>query len=394
LALRRQFSWEELEEADLVVDAIYKGGRSGNAGDDPLPRLIGVSNQGGFRYLGNLDTPRLIVLTSGFNDIYWPDDLDRETGILTYYGDNKRPGRALHDTPRNGNRLLRSMFNAIHATPSRRVEVAPLLVFGNAGPFRDMTYLGLAVPGTPVLTAMEDLVAVWKIADGQRFQNYRASLTILDIPRVSHDWLGDIKLGDPLSRNCPAEYRHWIESGVYVPLKAEKATEHRSKNEQIPETRESLAILRTIHGHFKDSPVSFEACAASIVRLMDKNFFSFDLTRPSRDGGRDAIGLYRIGHGDSSIFVDCALEAKCYDVRNSVGVRELSRLISRLRHRQFGVFVTTSYINSQAYRELKEDGHPVAVVAGKDIVDILSFAGLNSVDDVEHWLNSNFPRSA
>jgi hypothetical protein len=33
------------------------------------------------------------------------------------------------------------------------------------------------------------------------------------------------------------------------------------------------------------------------------------------------------------------------------GVREMSRLISRLRHRQFGVLVTTSYVDNQAYRE-------------------------------------------
>lgn len=388
----KQFNWEELENADLVVDGIYKGGRSANAGDDPLPRLIGVSNQGGFRYLGSLDAPRLIVLTSSFNNPDWPDNLDLETGILIYYGDNKRPGCALHETPRNGNKLLQNMFNAVHSNPSHRVEVAPILVFGKAGSFRDMVFLGLAVPGTPELTAMEDLVAVWKIAGGQRFQNYKASLTVLDIPCVSRDWLNDVKLGNPLSKNCPAPYRNWIKSGVYVSLKAKSSVEHRSKNEQIPETEHSLMIIRVIHEYFKDSPVLFEACAANITQLMDKNFFSFNLTRPSRDGGRDAIGLYRIGHGDSAIFVDFALEAKCYNLRNSVGVRELSRLISRLRHRQFGVIVTTSYIGSQAYREMKDDGHPIVVISAKDIVDILALAGLNRVNDVKRWLDSNFPR--
>lgn len=364
-----------------------------NAGDDPLPRLIGVSNQGGFRYLGNLDALRLIVLTSIFNDPDWPDNLNRETGILTYYGDNKRPGRSLHETPRNGNQLLRNMFNAVHATPPRREEVAPVLVFGNAGSFRDMVFLGLAVPGAPELTAMEDLVAVWKIAGGERFQNYRASLTILDVPRVSRDWLNDIKAGKSLSQSCPSAWKHWVQRGSYRPLQAEQSVEHRSRVEQIPGTEQSLKILCTIYEYFKDSPVKFESCSTIITQLMDKNFFSFNLTRPSRDGGRDAIGLYRIGHGASAIFIDFALEAKCYDLSNSVGVRELSRLISRLRHRQFGVIVTTSYLNSQAYRELKEDGHPVVVITGKDIVDILSRAGLNSIMDVTHWLESNFPKS-
>ncbi|WP_076750441.1 restriction endonuclease [Desulfatitalea tepidiphila] len=392
MAAIKEFDFIKLEESDLIVDAVYKGGRSANAGDDPLHPLIGVSNQGGFRYLGNVETPRLVVLTSSFNDPDWPDNLDKETGILTYFGDNKRPGRALHETPRNGNRLLQNMYNAVHANPPRREEVAPILVFGNAGSFRDMVFLGLAVPGTQELTAMEDLVAVWKVAGGQRFQNYKASFTILKVPCVSRDWINDIKLGDPLSINCPVPYKRWVQNGIYIPLKAESSVEHRSRAEQMPEAAESQEIVRTIHEYFKDAPVLFEACAANIAQLMDRNFFSFNLTRPSRDGGRDAIGLYRIGHGASAIYVDFALEAKCYDLANSVGVRGLSRLISRLRHRQFGVIVTTSYINSQAYRELKEDGHPVVVIAAKDIVSILSLSGLNRVEDVRHWLETNFPK--
>src|SRR5437016_1117952 len=97
-----RYTQAELPSADLTIDAVYEGGRSGNAGDDPLNPLIGVSNQGGFRYLGTRERPHLIVLTSSFDDPDWPDRVDRETGIAVYFGDNKSPGRALHDTPRNG----------------------------------------------------------------------------------------------------------------------------------------------------------------------------------------------------------------------------------------------------------------------------------------------------
>jgi hypothetical protein len=183
-----------------------------------------------------------------------------------------------------------------------------------------------------------------------------------------------------------------VQSGAYRSLRTERSVEHRNKNEQIPQTEESLKILRTVYEYFKDSPIEFEDCATAIAQLMDNNFFSFNLTRPSRDGGRDAIGLYRVGKRESAILIDCALEAKCYNLSNSVGVRELSRLISRLRHRQFGIIVTTSYVNSQAYQELKEDGHPIVVVTGKDIVDIFASVGLNSVTDVSHWLESHFPK--
>jgi hypothetical protein len=333
-----------------------------------------------------------VLSLSSFNDPDWPDYLDRETGILTYYGDNKHPGRALHDTPRNGNLLLRGLFDALHSQPPRRSDVPPVLVFGNAGSFRDMVFLGLAVPGAPQLQAMEDLVAIWKIAQGQRFQNYRASLTILNAPCVPRAWLQDIRTGSLLSVNCPRAWKRWVTTGAYEALKAESSVEHRNRQEQVPDDDSARRIVQVIYEHFKTSPVGFEACAAKITQLMDGNFFSFDLTRPSRDGGRDAIGLYRIGHGASAILVDFALEAKCYDLGNSVGVREVSRLISRLRHRQFGVLVTTSYLHSQAYRELKEDGYPIVVISAKDIVEILMRVGLNNPSDVIHWLESEFPR--
>lgn len=392
--MKQRFSFEQLENSDLIVDAVYEGGRSGNAGDDPLSRLVGVSNQGGFRYLGTKHSPRLIVITSSFNDPDWPDLLDREAGILTYYGDNKHPGRGLHETPRNGNLLLRNLFDAHHSQPSRRSDIPPVLVFGNAGYYRDMTFLGLAVPGAPDLTPMEDLVAIWKIALGQRFQNYRAIFTILNAACLGREWLEDIVASRPLSDNCPRAWRRWITTGAYEALKAERSVEHRSRQDQIPDDENALQVVGAIHEHFKESPVAFEACAAKITQLMDANFFSFDMTQPSRDGGRDAIGLYRIGHGASAMFVDFALEAKCYALSNSVGVREISRLISRLRHRQFGVLVTTSYLHSQAYRELKEDEHPIVVISAKDIVDILSRVGMNSPTEIAQWLATEFPRAS
>lgn len=388
----QNFEFGKLQNCDLIVDAVYQGGRSGNSGDDPLHKLIGVSNQGGFRYLGNINEPTLIVLTSSFNDPDWPDRLDQETGILTYYGDNKRPGRALHETPRNGNRLLRNIFSAIHEKPSQRHLVPPILVFGSAGTFRDVRFLGLAVPGSTELSALEDLVAIWKTTGGQRFQNYRASLTILNTDCVSRKWLNDIKSGNSLSEHCPTVWENWLKNGTYQPLKAETTIEYRNKQDQFPDDIESKRMIETIYDYFKDNPVAFEYCATVITQMMDKNFFSFDITRPTRDGGRDAIGLYRIGHGDSAISVDFALEAKCYNLNNAVGVKEISRLISRLRHRQFGVLVTTSFLHSQAYREIKEDAHPVVIISARDIVDICSRAGLNTVSDVKEWLKSNFDR--
>jgi hypothetical protein len=42
-------SFANLADVDLVLDRVYQGGRRKNASDDPLPRLLRVSNSGGFR---------------------------------------------------------------------------------------------------------------------------------------------------------------------------------------------------------------------------------------------------------------------------------------------------------------------------------------------------------
>ena len=384
----RMVSRDEVALADLHVDASYQGGRSGNAGDDPLPQLLGVSNQGGFRYLGTKENPRLVVLTTSLSDPEWPDELDPETGVFTYFGDNKKPGLELHDTPRFGNLLLRDVFNAAHT--GKRGSVPPILVFSNAGAFRDKKFLGLAVPGAPSLSSLEDLVAVWKSTLGQRFQNYRAKLTILDVPRVRREWLIDIKDGlDPLLK-APNAWSEWVNRGRYLPLRAARALDTRTKNEQQPLPGAESEMLSEILGFFSDNPHGFEACAAEIVRLSLAGVTSVDLTRPTRDGGRDAIGLYQIGAGPSSISVEFAIEAKCYSPQNSVGVRELSRLISRLRHRQFGVLVTTSWVHNQAYAEIREDRHPIVIISGIDIVRILKSQGVATPIDVRAWLEKSF----
>nr|WP_231969307.1 restriction endonuclease [Mycobacterium sp. E735] len=66
-----------------------------------------------------------------------------------------------------------------------------------------------------------------------------------------------------------------------------------------------------------------------------------------------------------------------YDGR--VGEVKQRRLISRLRHRNFGVFVALSYFNSQVYDEVRADGHPIALVCGRDVVDALRSNGYGGV---------------
>ena len=379
-----------LADSDLVVDKIYSGLRRGDARDDPLPELLGVSRGGGFRYIGDrssLSSLRLVVFKTAFNDPDWPDHLDHETGLFIYYGDNKRPGRMLHDTPRGGNLILSHLFSGRH-DPGITGHFPAILLFARAGEYRDVRFLGLAVPGSTDLGPEDDLVAIWRTAaNGERFQNYRAMFTVLDVNTVSRMWLSDIQQGNGAqSEHVSQVWVDWLRHRRYKPLAAPHSVEIRTRDQQIPADRDGSAILNLVYSTFKDNPYAFEACAVELAKLMMPAIHAVDLTHPWRDGGRDATGLYRIGRGLSAIDVEFSLEAKCYDPNGrGVGVKELSRLISRLRHRQFGILVTTSYLASQAYKELKEDGHPVVILCGADIAKLLK-QKIGGLQQVRRWL--------
>jgi hypothetical protein len=381
----------DLASADLRLDRVYQGGRRKNASDDPLPRLLRVSNSGGFRYRGSLDRLEFLILTTSFAETDWPDSLDLETGIFTYYGDNREHGRDLHKTPRNGNEILRRVFEAAHAGRDARQQVPPIFLFASTGVYRDMTFLGLAVPGVRGLKVSEDLVAIWKTSEGKRFQNYRASFTVLDVPAIPRPWITDLQNQKTDSQNAPHHWRTWVETGVATPLTTTRTLEYRLKVEQLPKSEADASLVRVVQQYFQRNPHGFEYCAAAIAKMLLPDITTLNVTRPSRDGGRDGIGQLRIGTGASSILVDFSLEAKCKGMTHGVGVKDVSRLISRLRHRQFGILITTSFVGPTAYKEIKDDGHPIIVLAAADIAQLLRKHGLDDPRRVKSWLERDFP---
>ncbi|MEU7646802.1 restriction endonuclease [Streptomyces huasconensis] len=389
-------AFSDLETADLIVDALYAGGTSGNTGDEPISKLIkGVGNQGGFRYVGwpTKNNVKLAVLYTSGGEVDWPDHLDVETGTFTYYGDNKKAGQSLHGTPRAGNVLLRDVFTASHGTAADRAKVPPFFLFEKAGPGRSVLFRGLLAPGSPILTSDDELTAIWRATAGLRFQNYRSHFTVLDHSLIPRSWIQHLLAGgDPVGDGCPDVWRAWVDGRVYRPMLAPATTVIRSKVDQLPSDSAGTAMLEEIREYFRGHAHDFESCAVAIWRLIAPNTGPVDVTRPSRDGGRDAIGRYGLGPSSSRIAIDFALEAKCYGAASSVGVREVSRLISRIRHRNFGVLVTTSYFQKQVQEEVHEDGHPIVLVAGRDIVDALRQDGRTTVAAVRQWLDQSFPR--
>lgn len=375
------------EHTKLVIDRIYESNRnSSNISSDILSKLMFIKNQGGIRYIGTLkpfNVSYVVLYTTG-EDKYWVDYFDIETGILTYYGDNKISGSELHSTNIHGNEILRNIFNlASNDSFEDRMKVPAIFVFEKAKKFRDVKFLGLAVPGASSINQMDWLVALWASrSDKTRFQNYRAKFTILDTSSGSKispndasidiEWLNDLKNGKGYASDyAPLVWRKWIDDGTYTPLccKQEKLT--RSKKEQLPSTQEDMRILSSIYDFFSDNPYKFEKFAIDIAFMLDNNILDIEHTRLIKDGGRDGVGIYRVGIGDSTVTFPFVVEAKCYNIDNAVRVTEMSRLISRIKMREFGILITTSYVGQQAYDEIIEDNHPIIIVSGKDIIDLL-----------------------
>lgn len=392
------YPFDVLPHVDLAIDAIYEGGSSGNTSGDPISKMLkGIGNLGGFRVAGKGSLKKLIVLYTSMEDGDWPDSIDTSKGQFIYYGDNKHPGHEIHDTPKKGNMLLKQLFDLTHN--STRDSIPPILVFikyPTVNSSRSVQFKGLAVPGYPGLSATDDLVAVWKTTNGQRFQNYRAVFTILDHPIISRTWINSLfSISGEIE--APHKFKQWKFTGKADPLIAPSTKTIRTQSEQMPRCTIEKEILRSVFNYFCKTPNQFESCAAKIFQLSDENALIDEITRSVVDGGRDAIGRYVLGIKEDPVYAEFSLEAKCYqpglDGQNitSVGVKDVSRLISRIRNRQFGVLVTTSFVARQAYKEVRDDNHPIIFLSGGDIARILIKKGINSIDLVNSWLSNEFP---
>jgi hypothetical protein len=398
ISMPKVVSFEDLGEADLIIDAVYEGGNFKDVRADPISKILpGSGNQGGFRIAGKFQAPKFITLYTSGEDKDWPDTLNLNTGQFVYFGDNKTPGHELHDTSKGGNELLRIVFEYLHT--SQRQKIAPFFIFKKYPTnlsARSVQFKGLAVPGFPGVASTEDLVAIWKTTNGQRFQNYRSIFTVLDIPVIGRKWINDLEDQKFASDTAPQPWIRWRNNGNYEPLTSQPTTIIRSLEQQVPDTPLKKQILKTVWKYFEYTPIAFEAFSARIFQMYDQRVIIDEITRGTIDGGRDAIGRYVLGLNDDPVYAEFSLEAKCYRPSfdgisaNTVGVKEVSRLISRIRHRQFGVLVTTSLVARQAYEEVRTDRHPIIFICGKDIAEILIANGYNTVELVEGLLTQDY----
>ena len=121
--------------------------------------------------------------------------------------------------------------------------------------------------------------------------------------------------------------------------------------------------------------------------LKAKGFLNVIVTQRSNDGGID-------GHCKLPfINVRVAFQAKQYAKENTVGISPVQRLNGSLGNTyDRGVFITTSSFSTPAKGWIEEEGAPITLVDGQDLVTqmIELRLGVNTVPVVKYEIDSRF----
>jgi restriction endonuclease Mrr len=154
----------------------------------------------------------------------------------------------------------------------------------------------------------------------------------------------------------------------------------RSLSEQLPEqSSEDAKILDQL---VYLTPTEFEAVTVAIFKQLKDVTHTITQTRPTKDGGFDFTGHFSLPY-PLSYDIRFLGEAKKYNRGNGVQPKHVSRLVARLSRGEYGIFVTTSYYTKQAQEEVFQDGYPVKLFSGIDLVFLLRELRLAQGDQIK-----------
>lgn len=345
--------------------------------------LPGIGNSKGirpvkFKYL-KVDLPAYIVLITRqvihrhYNP--WDDIIDYVAGKIYYWGDakfNKEKDYKEFD----GNRVMLKVYeNVLDANFS---IVPPILHFSKRESGK-VVFNGLCT--------LKKLEMTWYEDKGIPVKNYRCELIVLDEEEVSVTWLNsraECELLSEINFDAPPIWYDYI-NGITRRIEVFKR-EIKSTDEQLP--GENTLGSQVLASLVDLTPTQFEAVIVELFKEMPLVHHNIIRTRAVKDGGFDFIGEFTIPF-PLGYKIEFLGEAKRYSRNNGVGPEMISRLVARLARGQFGIFVTTSYFTKQAQTEVLEDGYPVKLYSGTDIVNFFREQRLLDNGEIKkHWITS------
>lgn len=325
----------------------------------------------------------LFLITTRVSQQYhnpWDDIVDYSTGQILYWGDAKYDGtrREKKHNEFMGNRILESIHDLILGQSLSLVP--PILHF---------TKLNKGLIQFSGLCVLDRLETTWYEDKDRPIKNFRCHLSILDTEAIDVNWLhmrASAKLDSDPNINAPEIWLDYISGRIRKLILWQKLVRTNSDQLPLPESDESKVLdqVRSL------SAEEFEHfCTALFQDLAARSGVQHDIqgTRMVRDGGFDFFGKFTLPpplHYE----INFKGEAKRYKGSNPVGPEDVSRLVARLQRGEYGVFITTSYYTKAAQEEVYEDGYPVRLFSGRDIVLFLRLLGLitNKTRIREDWL--------
>lgn len=325
----------------------------------------GIGNSGGIRAAKYLkiksELPAYIVLITRkishrwYNP--WEDIIDYSTGTIFYWGDAKFDSKKNYSEFRGNKHLIKAFEKILE---NSMPEVPPILHFSK---------VESGVVKFNGLCALTNLELTWFEDKGNPVKNYRCELAILDAEKVDIAWLHDrAKCRDlkKINDNAPKVWKDYVKGNIRKLDIWSKSIF--TKEEQLPpENSNEAVLLQRLH---KLTPTQFEAVVVELFRNLPHVNHKIVRTRPTADGGFDFYGQFSIPY-PVKYDIEFLGEAKKFACNSAVQPKHVSRLVARLNRGQFGIFVTTSYYTRQTQKEVLEDGYPVKLFSGNDLVNIL-----------------------
>ena len=360
--------------------------------DDPEDQFLswvnlpnsGLTNAGGIRALkspcparkNQIDGVFLFTHSGSTNTPKpWEDIVDHHNGVIYYWGDSiSDPTKSLDDF--KGNKILRMLDENLRNGSSKP---AFILHFTKRTGYN--RFNGLCI--------LEKLDTEWFMDGDKPVRNYRATLRILNSPKVAINWLTNWRLREGIEdrlEEAPSVWRDYVNKNAQNFLTAWNDS-ILTKADQLPTMKspewKALQRLNEIN------PYVFEQIIVDLLLDVGGTLFkNLEKTKDSGDGGFDFIGSMMI---DEPFRFEIKLkgEVKRYASSNYINPVQLSRLAARLDRGEYGVYVTTSFFSKQAQEEVHELRYPLKLIHGKQLMNIIkrSKYWIDEAID-ETWLNS------
>ncbi|MFM7259817.1 MAG: hypothetical protein ACKO3W_04360, partial [bacterium] len=135
---------------------------------------------------------------------------------------------------------------------------------------------------------------------------------------------------------------------------------------------------------------AFGKYAASMWSMLTPHAVADDISPTTPAMSSMVSGTMTVGPAAAPVPLKFALTARCLPESRGATLSDTSPLQAQLADSAMGGFLTTSFVEPDAYGALLAMDRPVAVITGVDIVDALRARGIATPHDAERWLGTHF----